>query len=171
MQKVLGPIRRIRFTQSTLGQANIREKKGPLLGQVQVKNPHQRSPQAMKLEDRSHEETGRQKRCARSKALNLAEQYLQVQRKTRLHSTRPRKKGSSRLRKQKSREEREFVVDPGASTHMVSKKDLNSAELETMRTSRSPTAVMMANEWRGANQRRSHGKCQRMRLIRQSYAS
>ena len=35
----------------------------------------------------------------------------------------------------KEPEEREFVVDPGASKHMVSKKDLNSAELETMRTS------------------------------------
>ena len=29
--------------------------------------------------------------------------------------------------------------------HMVSERDLNSAELETMRTSRSPTTVMMAN--------------------------
>ena len=29
--------------------------------------------------------------------------------------------------------------------HMVSKKDLNSAELEIMRTSRSPTTVMTAN--------------------------
>ena len=29
--------------------------------------------------------------------------------------------------------------------HMVSKKDLNSAELETMRTSRNPTTVMTAN--------------------------
>ena len=29
-------------------------------------------------------------------------------------------------------EEREFVVDSGASMHMVSKKDLNSAELETV---------------------------------------
>ena len=29
--------------------------------------------------------------------------------------------------------------------HMVSKQDLNSAELETMRTSRSPTTVMTAN--------------------------
>ena len=29
--------------------------------------------------------------------------------------------------------------------HMVSKKDLDSAELETMRTSRSPTTVMTAN--------------------------
>ena len=39
----------------------------------------------------------------------------------------------------------EFVVDSGASMHMVSKKDLNSAELETMRTSRSPTTVITAN--------------------------
>ena len=29
--------------------------------------------------------------------------------------------------------------------HLVSKRDLNSAELETMRTSRSPTTVMTAN--------------------------
>ena len=29
--------------------------------------------------------------------------------------------------------------------HMVSKKDINYAELETMRTSRSPTTVMTAN--------------------------
>ena len=45
----------------------------------------------------------------------------------------------------KELEEREFVVDSKASVHMVSKKDLNSAELETMRTSRSPTTVMTAN--------------------------
>ena len=32
MQKVLGPSRRIRSTQSTLRQASIREKKGPSLG-------------------------------------------------------------------------------------------------------------------------------------------
>ena len=30
--------------------------------------------------------------------------------------------------------------------HMVSKRDINSAELETMRTSRNPTTVMMAND-------------------------
>ena len=45
----------------------------------------------------------------------------------------------------KEPEEREFVVGLGASMQMVSKKDLNSAELETMRTSRSPTRVMTAN--------------------------
>ena len=43
-------------------------------------------------------------------------------------------------------EEREFfVVDSGASMHMVSEKDLDSVELETMRATRSRTTVMTAN--------------------------
>ena len=42
-------------------------------------------------------------------------------------------------------EEREFVVDSGASMHIISKKDLNSAEMETVTTSRSPTTVITAN--------------------------
>ena len=37
------------------------------------------------------------------------------------------------------------MVDSGAGLHTVSKKDLNSAELETMRISRNPTTVMTAN--------------------------
>ena len=45
----------------------------------------------------------------------------------------------------KELEEREFVVDSGACMHMVSKKDINSAELETMRISRNPTTVMTDN--------------------------
>ena len=42
-------------------------------------------------------------------------------------------------------EEREFVVDSGASMHMISKKDLNSAEMETLTTSCSPAIVITAN--------------------------
>ena len=42
-------------------------------------------------------------------------------------------------------EERKFAVDSGASMHIGRKKDLHSAELETMRKSRSPTTVMKAN--------------------------
>ena len=45
----------------------------------------------------------------------------------------------------KEPEEREFAVDSGTSAHIVSKRDLDSAELETMRTSRSPTTVMTTN--------------------------
>ena len=42
-------------------------------------------------------------------------------------------------------EEIEFVVDSGASMQMVSKRDLNSAELETVRVSESPTTVATAS--------------------------
>ena len=42
-------------------------------------------------------------------------------------------------------EEREFVVDSRASVHMVSKKDLNKAELETVRISKNPIMVVTAN--------------------------
>ena len=41
-------------------------------------------------------------------------------------------------------EEREIVADSRTSMRLVSKRDLNSAELETMRISRSPTTVMTA---------------------------
>ena len=41
--------------------------------------------------------------------------------------------------------EREFVVDSGASMHMISKKDLTSAEMDTLTTSCSPTTVITAN--------------------------
>ena len=40
--------------------------------------------------------------------------------------------------------EREFVVDSGASMHVVSKRDLYTAELETVRISKKPTMVMTA---------------------------
>ena len=42
-------------------------------------------------------------------------------------------------------EERQVVVDSGASMHMVSKKDLTKGELETVRISKSPMMVMTAN--------------------------
>ena len=70
--KVLGPIRRVRFTRGALRQAIIKENKGPSLNKIQVKLPHQRSPDALKFEDRSQEETERQERCARGDAWELA---------------------------------------------------------------------------------------------------
>ena len=135
MQKVLEPIQRVRFTNS------IREKKGPSLGKIQVKAPHQRSPYAMKVEDRSHEETERQQRCARSKAWNLAKSIHKLKEEDKAAFYYPAAQCVLPTASTKQPEEREFVVDSGASMHMVSKKDLNSAELETMRTSRSPFVV------------------------------
>ena len=42
-------------------------------------------------------------------------------------------------------EEREIVVDSGASMHMISKKDLSDAEMDTLTKSCSPTIVITAN--------------------------
>ena len=42
-------------------------------------------------------------------------------------------------------EERAFVVDSGASMHMISKQDLNDAEIDTLTKSCSPTIVITAN--------------------------
>ena len=42
-------------------------------------------------------------------------------------------------------EEREFVVDSGASMHMISKKDLSNTEMDTLTKSCSPTIVITAN--------------------------
>ena len=42
-------------------------------------------------------------------------------------------------------QERQFHVDSGASMHMLSRQDLNSAELENVRVSTSPTTVVAAN--------------------------
>ena len=44
------------------------------------------------------------------------------------------------------------MVDSGASMHMLSRKDQNSAELETIQASRNPATVITAN-----------GKCKRVR--------
>ena len=42
-------------------------------------------------------------------------------------------------------EEREFVVDSVASMHMIRKKDLNDAEMDTLTKSCSPSTVITAN--------------------------
>ena len=52
----LKPIRRVQFTRAVLRHANIRDQ-NPSLGIICPGDPHQRSPNAPKFEDRSQEET------------------------------------------------------------------------------------------------------------------
>ena len=83
--------------------------------------PHQRNRNAPKFEDRSQEETEWQEQCAREAAWRcLPASTLKL-------------------------EEQKFVVDSGASMHMISKKDLNDAEMDTLTKSCSLTIVMAAN--------------------------
>ena len=74
---------------------------------------------------------------------NLPRKSISSKRKTKLHSILLRSGFAGRTTI--NSEEREFVADSGASMHMVSKKDLNKAELETVRISKSPTMVARAN--------------------------
>ena len=128
VQKGLGSIGKVRFTQSTLRQASIREMKGPSLGKIQVKHPHQRSPYAMKFEDWSHEETERQQRCARSKAWNFAKNKNKLKENDKSTFYSPAEEWVLPAVSTKEPQEREFVVDSGASMRMVSKKDLGDHE-------------------------------------------
>ena len=146
MQKVLEPIRKGHDSQSPRYVIRVSGKrKDHRLGKTQVKLPHQRSPYAVKFEDSSHEETERQQRCARSRAWNLAKN-IQVQRKRQGCILLSRGgMGTPGCVNERAGGKRVWSWFRSESTHMVSKKDPNSAELETMRTSRSSTTVMTAN--------------------------
>ena len=105
---------------------------------------HQRNPNAPKFEDRSQEETEWQEQGAREAAWRLAKSILKLKEKNKAAFFSPSENRflpASTLK----REEREFVVDSGASMHMISKKDLHSAEMDTLTKSCSPTIVITAN--------------------------
>ena len=107
--------------------------------------PHQRSPYAIKFEDRSQEETERQQRFARGNAWNFAKNIFKLKEKDKATFYSSTEAWVLLAASTKEPEEREFVVDSGACMHMGSKKDLNSAELETVRVSKTPTVVVTAN--------------------------
>ena len=137
------PIQRVKFTKAIARHAKIRDQ-NPSLGYICPGEPHQRSPNAPKFEDRSREETEWQELGAREAACKLAKNVLKLkehERATFFSSPENRCLPASILEP----EEREFVVDSGASMHMISKKDLRDAEMDTLTKSCSPTIVITAN--------------------------
>ena len=94
-------------------------------------DPHQRNPNAPKFEDRSQEETEWQEQGTREAAWKLAESILKLKEKNEAAFFSPSENWCLPASTLKP-EELEFVVDSGASMHMISKKDLNSAEMETL---------------------------------------
>ena len=96
------------------------------------------------FEDRSQEESEWQERCAREAAWRLAKRVLKLKEKNKaafFSFSETRCLLASNLKF----EEREFVVDSGASMHMISTKDLNFAELDILTKSCSLTIVITAN--------------------------
>ena len=140
MQK---PIQRVKFTKAIARHTKIRDQ-NPSLGYICPGEPHERSPNAPKFEDRSQEETEWQEQGAREAAWKLAKSVLKIkehERATFFSLSENRCLPASTLKP----EEREFVGDSGASMHMISKKDLNDADMDTLTKSCSPTMVISAN--------------------------
>ena len=81
------------------------------MGKIQVKIPHQRGLHAVKFADRSQEETARQQRCARSKALNLAKNIHKLKEKGKATFQSPSEEWVLRTASAEELEETEFVVD------------------------------------------------------------
>ena len=137
------PIQRVKFTKAIARHTKIRDQ-NPSLGYICPGEPRERSPNAPKIEDRSQEETEWQEQGAREAAWKLAKRALKLkehQRATFFSPSESRCLPASNLKP----EEREFVVDSGASMHMISKKDLSNAEMDTLTKSCSPTIVITAN--------------------------
>ena len=140
MQK---PIQRVKFTKAVARHTKIRDH-NPSLGYICPGEPHQRSPNAPKFEDRSQEETEWQEQGAREAAWKLPKNVFKLKEHEKaafFSSPENRCHLASTLKP----EEREFVVDSGASMHMISKKDLSEAEMDTLTKSCSPTIVITAN--------------------------
>ena len=77
------------------------------------------------------------KRCAREDALEIDQEKLIAQRNGQSYLLLTYQRRCLPVPSVIKPEEKEFVVDSGASMHMLSRKDLNSAELETARVSES----------------------------------
>ena len=120
---ILKPIRCVRFTKAVSRHAKIRDQ-NPSLGMICPGEPHQRNPNAPTFEDRSQEETEWPERCAREAAWKLAKHILKLKEKNKTAFFSPSENWCLPAPSAIKSEEREFVVDSGASMHMISKKDL-----------------------------------------------
>ena len=117
MQK---PMQCVKFTKAIARHTKIRDQ-NPSLGYICPGEPHERSPNAPKFEDRSQEETEWQEQGAREAAWKLAKSVLNLKERDRATFFSPSENRCLPASNLKP-EEREFVVDSGASMHMISKK-------------------------------------------------
>ena len=109
------PIRCVKLKKAVVRHADIRDQNHSL-GMICPGEPHQRSPNAPKFDDRSQEETEWQEQGAREAAWKLAKSLLKFKEQERaafFSLLENRCLPASTLKP----EEREFVVDCGASMH------------------------------------------------------
>ena len=129
----LGTKHAVTFSKSTWHKIKIRERKCPSQGAIQKCEPHERGPCPPKFGERSHEETVHQEGRARRVAWDLAKHTYKLKNADKATFYTPGRVMPAPTSKRA--ELREFVVDSGASMHMMSKKTLSSDELDTLRRS------------------------------------
>ena len=134
---------RVKFTKAIARHTKIRDR-NPSLGYICPGERHQRRPNAPKFEDRSLEEIEWQEQGAREAAWKQAKSVLKLKERDRATFFSPSENWCLPASNLKP-EEREFVVDSGASMQMISKKVLSDAEMDTLTKSCSPTTVITAN--------------------------
>ena len=115
------------------------------LEKYKVKTHHHRSPTLWNLRTELKKILKDKSDGARGKVWNLARNIHKLKEKDKTTFYSPAEEWIMPAASTIKPEEREFVVESRASMHTVSKKDLDSAELETMRISKNPTTVMTAN--------------------------
>ena len=130
------PIRCVRCTKAVLRNASDRDK-NPSLYRICLGDSPQRSPNAPK-------ETERQEHWAREAGWKLAKKILKLKEEQKTTFFSPTEKWCLPSPYKIEPEERDFMVDSGASMHLIGRKDLNSAELGTLTTSRIPTTDITA---------------------------
>ena len=116
------PIQRVKFTKAIARHTKIRDQ-NPSFGYICPGEPHERSPNAPKFEDRSQEETEWQEQGAREAAWKLAKNVLEL----REHQ---RATFFSAPENRCLPEERECVVDSGASMHIGDQMELKPKKLQ-----------------------------------------
>ena len=100
--------------------------------EVLCKSVNLKSAFRPKFEDRTQGETLRQGRCAHREAWDFTESVYQLKNQYKATLYSPTEKKVMPAPCSRKPEERQFVIDSGASLHMLSKKDFSSGELETL---------------------------------------
>ena len=133
----------MKFSGRNWYDTKIREGKGQSGGIVQKGEPHERHPCASSFEERTPEETSRREDCASKAAWNLARKVYKLKAEDKATFCSPvEKKPPGPV--SRNTEDRMFVVNSGASKHMLSKRDLSSDVMDTLRRSRNPITVLTA---------------------------
>ena len=131
-------IQRVKFTKAIARHTRIRDQ-NPSLGYICPGEPRQRGPTLQNLRIVHKKRQSGQEQGAREAAWKLTKNVFKLKEYERAAFFSPSENRCLPPSTLKP-EEREFVVDSGASMHMISKKDLSKAEMDTLTKLCSPTA-------------------------------